>query len=49
MGLMNSPAKRAHGCGQWVRSYGVNELPAAKRDHGCGQWVRSYGVNELTG
>ena len=26
MGLMNSPAKRAHGCSQWVRSYGVNEL-----------------------
>ena len=26
MGLMNFPAMRAHGCGQWVRSYGVNEL-----------------------
>ena len=26
MGLMNSPAKRVHGCCQWVRSYGVNEV-----------------------
>ena len=26
MGLMNSPAKRAYGCGQWMRSRGVNEL-----------------------
>ena len=27
MGLMNSPAMRAYdGCGQWMRSHGVNEL-----------------------
>ena len=24
MGLMNSLAKRAYGCGQWMRSHGVN-------------------------
>ena len=26
MGLMNSPAMRAYGCGQLMRSHGVNEL-----------------------
>ena len=36
MGLMNSAAMKAYGCGQWMRSHGVNELPA-KRPHGCGQ------------
>ena len=36
MGLMNSPAKRAHGCGQWMRSHGVKELSGYE-----GLWVWS--------
>ena len=34
MGLMNSPAMRAYGCGQWMRSHGVNELSGYE-----GLWV----------
>ena len=38
MGLMNSPAKRAYGCGQWMRSHGVNEHSSYE-----GPWVWSMG------
>ena len=52
MGLMNSLAMRAYGCGQWVRSceYKVVVLmnSQAKRAYGCGQWMRCCGVNELS-